>query len=144
MELDVAAYRRVAEKWAIKDEDINPSAAAVLMLQMCSELERLQKADYEFQAKLADGITEAFLERRWIPVSERLPIERPGVAAEWCDRQERITLVTDGESVWQATFVISGDPAEQPTFHSPDYFVGFGDPTKVTHWMPLPEPPEAK
>jgi hypothetical protein len=73
MELDVAAYRRVAEKWAIKDEDINPSAAAVLMLQMCSELERLQKADYEFQAKLADGITDAFLDRRWIPVSERLP-----------------------------------------------------------------------
>jgi hypothetical protein len=81
---------------------------------------------------------------RWISVSERLPIERPGVASEWCDRQERITLVTDGETVWQATFVISGDPAEQPTFHSPDYLVGFGDPTKVTHWMPLPEPPEVK
>jgi hypothetical protein len=42
MQLDVASYRRVAERWASKDEDINPSAAAVLMLQMCSEIERLR------------------------------------------------------------------------------------------------------
>jgi len=53
MGLDVASYRRVAERWSTKEEDINPSAAAVLMLQMCSEIERLRGG--------------------WIPTSERLP-----------------------------------------------------------------------
>ena len=81
------------------------------------------------------------MESQWIPVSERLPIERMEGVSEWCDRQERIVLVTDGKTVWQATFVISGDPDEQPAFHSQDYLSGFGDASKVSHWMPLPEPP---
>jgi hypothetical protein len=61
MELDVASYRRVAERWSTKEEDINPSAAAVLMLQMCSEIERLRGG--------------------WIPTSERLPADDEWV---WC------------------------------------------------------------
>ncbi len=135
MELDVAAYRRVAEKWAIKDEDINPSAAAVLMLQMCSELERLQKADYEFQAKLADGITDAFLDRRWIPVSERLPriVHRPGqssddvfIALQYPDGEHLLTIgyYSHSDQIWHSRTAKHG---WQPT-----------------HWRPLPEPPEVR
>jgi hypothetical protein len=125
MELDVAAYRRVAEKWAIKDEDINPSAAAVLMLQMCSELERLQKADYEFQAKLADGITDAFLDRRWMPVSERLPEPNEPVLIYTAVLGRHVASV-DEEGEWFCDY--GGE------WLFPD----------VTHWMPLPEPPEVK
>jgi hypothetical protein len=126
MQLDVAAYRRVAEKWALKDENINPSAAAVLMLQMCSELERLQKADYEFQAKLADGITDAFLDRRWIPVGERLP-----------EMDERV-MVANAADDW----VTVGSRQLTGEYHHWD-----GDDSeelhKPTHWMPLPGPPLA-
>jgi hypothetical protein len=125
MELDVAAYRRVAEKWAIKDEDINPSAAAVLMLQMCSELERLQKADYEFQAKLADGITDAFLERRWIPVSERRPEDNVAVLV-WHD-PGGVEMAFRQGSQWCISWTNH--------WHSGSAY---------THWMPLPEPPEVR
>ena len=48
--MDVAAYRRVAERWSIKGEGINASAAAVLILQLCDAIES-----------------------RWISVTERLP-----------------------------------------------------------------------
>lgn len=127
MELDVASYRRVAERWASKEEDINPSMAAVLMLQMCSELERLQKADYEFQEKLADGITDAFIERRWIPVGERLPEDGQRVLCyDPC--------ICEDDWIARVAFIggkFVGESSDgQPMY---DY-----DPT---HWMPLPEPP---
>lgn len=61
---------------------------------------------------------------RWIPVSERLPEDGVRVLA-WDVREEswRIAYV---DTTW--------------------YMVGFDDDTSicVTHWMPLPEPPEAK
>jgi hypothetical protein len=58
MQLDVSSYRRVAERWASKDEDINPSMAAVLMLQMCSEIERLRDQIEKMRA-VADVISHA-------------------------------------------------------------------------------------
>ena len=124
MQLDVASYRRVAERWASKDEDINPSMAAVLMLQMCGEIERLQKADYEFQEKLADGITDAFLERRWIPVSERLP-----------ELVERV-MVCNAKDGW----VTIGSREMTGTYHHWDGD-DYEELCEPTHWMPLPEPP---
>ena len=126
MQLDVASYRRVAERWASKDEDINPSMAAVLMLQMCGEIERLQKADYEFQEKLADGITNAFLERRWIPVSERLPEDYDMV------------MLTDGDWV---TFGCWSEISECWDVREDAEANGPRPPERFTHWMPLPEPP---
>ncbi len=62
MQFDVASFRRVAERWSAKEEDINPSAAAVLMLQMCSEIERLRLTEEEREA-----IKEACDEGRWYP-----------------------------------------------------------------------------
>jgi len=136
MQLDVAAYRRVAEKWALKDENINPSAAAVLMLQMCSELERLQKADYEFQAKLADGITDAFLDRRWIPVGERLPPLLTEVLGWHPDDRARAWFRHSG--------TVQGGPRAGTYWESWSPQDRECDDCEVdapTHWMPLPEPP---
>jgi hypothetical protein len=104
MGLDVASYRRVAERWSTKEEDINPSAAAVLMLQMCSEIERLRGG--------------------WIPTSERLP-----------DRNE-IVLATDQDGVTVGSYSPMLD--DWWTLHGDRMAPG----AVVTHWMPLPEPPE--
>lgn len=43
MGFDVAEYRRAAERLEKMEHDINPSIAAVLILQLCGEVERLQK-----------------------------------------------------------------------------------------------------
>jgi len=128
MAIDVASYRRVAERWSTKEEDINPSAAAVLMLQMCGEIERLQKADYEFQEKLADGITDAFLERRWIPVSERMPEVHTTVLAvtRAFPKNIRLAQMASHDGVMWRFCDMDDDDVDS-----------FG----ITHWMPLPEPP---
>lgn len=41
--MDVAAYRRVAERLERTDGVISNGAAAILMLHLCDEVERLQK-----------------------------------------------------------------------------------------------------
>ena len=43
MDFDVAAYRRAAGRLEKMEHDINPSIAAVLILQLCGEVERLQQ-----------------------------------------------------------------------------------------------------
>ena len=68
--------------------------------------------------------TEYELARRWIPVEERLPEDGVRVLA-WDSREEyfRVAYI---DSIW--------------------HMVGFDDDTPicVSHWMPLPEPPEVK
>ena len=56
---------------------------------------------------------ESYKETRWIPVSERLP------------KKNQPVLITDGKTVGLTLF-----------YQSPKDFA------RVTHWMPLPEPPE--
>ena len=63
-------------------------------------------------------IAELEAERRWIPVSERLPEEKQSVLA--LDR-------TGTAYHWEYSKCLS------------NIFVGY-----YTHWMPLPEPPEAE
>lgn len=43
MHFDVAQYRHAAERLEKMDHDISPSIAAVLILQLCDEVERLQQ-----------------------------------------------------------------------------------------------------
>ena len=68
--------------------------------------------------KLQARIAELEAERRWIPVSERLPKEKQSVLA--LDR-------TGTAYHWEYSKCLS------------NIFVG-----NYTHWLPLPEPPEVK
>lgn len=71
-------------------------------------------------------------ERRWIPVEERLP-------------EERVAVLTCGDDEVEGWFTLIGlrEPASKfgPAHWHLPCFSGFGP---VTHWMPLPEPPEVK
>ena len=73
---------------------------------------------YGERKALKARIAELEAERRWIPVSERLPKEKQNVLA----------LDKTGTAYhWEYSRSLS------------NIFVGY-----YTHWMPLPEPPEVK
>jgi len=80
------------------------------------------KEEAQELARMIDGylarIAELEAERRWIPVSERLPEEKQSVLA--LDR-------TGTAYHWEYSKCLS------------NMFIG-----DYTHWMPLPEPPEVK
>ena len=103
MSVDVSHYRRVAEQMAGKPGAINNSAAACLMLQLCS-----------------------LFEERWISVEDRLPQDGERVIA--CFPEET-------ESVGEATFRLTEDN---------QWLTEHGSWFLVTHWIPLPSPPEVK
>ena len=66
----------------------------------------------------------------WIPVSERLP-------------DDRVNVLTCGDDPVDGPFILIGRREPESKFgpahwHLPCFAFG-----PVTHWMPLPEPPEA-
>ena len=78
-----------------------------------------------------EQITKAFTERRWIPVTERLPEDNVDVLVRRktdCGMRSVAAYRSSGRDCWTIT---DGDYSE------------FYD-HSVTHWMPLPEPPEVK
>lgn len=85
-------------------------------------------------ARLNERIAELEAERRWIPVSERLPEDGESVLiavdsafAPYCHVYE--AFHHSAATQWAT--------ANGLYFHGVEY-------ARVTHWMPLPEPPEVK
>jgi hypothetical protein len=72
---------------------------------------------------------------RWIPVSERLPEHDANVLAVWHDGERR--------RVSELLFVDYSEPGE-PSHPEWVWEVQRIPHSLVTHWMPLPEPPEVK
>ena len=127
----VNALREHAE-WAQANEWETPitlvddlAEAADRIEAQAKEIEKLREA-----AALVAKESAELLERRWIPVTERLP------------------------DVWR-----NDETAELVNYmiYSPDFGVDIGNyhakakkwlcmalPCTVTHWMPLPEPPEVE
>lgn len=70
-------------------------------------------------------------EPRWIPVEERLP-------------EDRVNVLTCGDDPVDGPFILIGRREPESKFGPPHWHLpcfAFGP---VTHWMPLPEPPEMK
>ena len=79
----------------------------------------------EFMAVCRDRDEAVLAIPKWIPVSERLPVDIPH---GYC-------LVTDGTEVGTANY--SKESGNWDHCIDRDYW-------KPTHWMKLPEPPEVK
>lgn len=87
-----------------------------------------------------DYLKEHFAEQKWIPVTERLPIEEAKAhEQEWCETYceflvmiERGLLPTTLYYDWENNEWFRINTAlERETY-------------KVTHWMPLPQPPKGE
>ena len=114
MEFDVAAARQIGERWGASEDFVGCSTAGNLLLQTCSEVDRLRD------------------ERRWIPVSERLPPLMTEVLG-W-HKDDRV----------RAWFRHSGQPKDAPYWElwSPqDRECDDCEVDQPTHWQPLPPPP---
>lgn len=96
------------------------------------EIEKLRGQNEQLReaAALVTKESAELLERRWIPVTERLPEDRSDVlvVAYWHER-------------WGAYMGWCAPERAAWSVH-----VGIGDRSDiaVTHWMPLPEPPEVE
>lgn len=94
------------------------------------EIEKLRGQNEQLReaAALVTKESAELLERRWIPVEERLPEDRSDVlvVAYWYER-------------WG---VYMGWCAPERAAWSVHIGIGDRSDIAVTHWMPLPEPPE--
>lgn len=102
----------------------------ILALQKEIEGLRSQNEQLREAAALVAKESAELLERRWIPVEERLPKDRSDVlvVAYWHER-------------WGVYMGWCAPKRAQWSVH-----IGIGDrnDVAVTHWMPLPEPPEVE
>lgn len=105
-------------------QDENLATIAKNMLQLAKLEEeitqlRQQCAELEKELQHSRAATERAHDRelqRWIPVSERVPHKKQNVVA--CDSKKKVIYVLSGLSVLGSR--------------------------SITHWMPLPEPPEGE
>lgn len=116
------AIMREAADW-IANQSTHIAALQQEIEKLRGQNEQLREA-----AALVTKESAGLLERRWIPVEERLPEDRSDVlvVAYWHER-------------WGAYMGWCAPERAAWSVH-----VGIGDRSDiaVTHWMPLPEPPE--
>lgn len=126
-------------EWSSCDVDAVGLAAAdrianqsthIAALQQEIEKLRAQNEQLREAAALVTKESAELLERRWIPVEERLPEDRSDVlvVAYWHER-------------WG---VYMGWCAPERAAWSVRIGIGDRSDIAVTHWMPLPEPPEVE
>jgi hypothetical protein len=111
---------RTTKVTVYKAEDVN------LLQEAADAIEKMTEA-YDKLSRHMDDLAALF--PRWIPVSERLPEEHVFVLIRQDDDRMMVAERVDGDW-WYRYFaydVDRWDEAEQGT---------------ITHWMPLPQPPE--
>jgi hypothetical protein len=126
--------------------------AHIAALQQEIEKLRGQNEQLREAAALVTKESAELLERRWIPVEERLPEERVLVNVVWVNRvpepyYKKIKGVPFSDTAcfyrgrwyWDSPVVI-----DLLAEYGKDEFDLVDDAVKITHWMPLAEPPEVE
>lgn len=118
------------------------------------EIEKLRGQNKQLReaAALVTKESAELLERRWIPVTERLPEERVLVNVVWVNRvpepyYKKIKGVPFSDTAcfyrgrwyWDSPVVL-----DLLAEYGKDEFDLVDDAVEITHWMPLPEPPEVE
>lgn len=112
-------------------ENANILADAVRKYQTADVVER---KDIEAECELAykHGYSDCFAERRWIPVTERLPEEgrRVLVTYDLVNRYPWVNILRYGKPIFE----------DKPCFYEVDSEWGDVPYDGIVAWMPLPEP----
>ena len=124
MKFDLDDMRQFAERHRGKHRTSGPHWSTIIRFPILFDeykktLTRAEKAEAELAA-----LRE---QTRWIPVGERLPDENAGVFAVSEDEVYGTRTVVQGDYCQGKFLDLAGDDIEN-----------------VTHWMPIPEPPEDK
>ena len=104
-------------------------------LRNCAEVNSLSRYKRELMKQAADAIEE-LSEPKWIPVTERLP-KGADASGEVC---ENVNLLLDDGLVtcgW-----MNGITGKAYYLNARDDYIQKTPISHVTHWMPLPKPPE--
>lgn len=136
---------------AAADRIANQSTHIAVLQQEIAKLRGQNKQLREAAALVAKESAE-LLERRWIPVEERLPEERVLVNVVWVNRvpetyYKKIKGVPFSDTAcfyrgrwyWDSPVVL-----DLLAEYGKDEFDLVDDAVEITHWMPLAEPPEAE
>ena len=129
----IGLYQGKSGIWAVIEQAsdrIANQSTHIAALQKEIEKLRAQNEQLREAAALVTKESAELLERRWIPVEERLPEDRSDVlvVAYWHER-------------WG---VYMGWCAPERAAWSVHVGIGDRSDIAVTHWMPLPEPPEVE
>ena len=129
-------YREKSGIWAVIEQAsdrISNQNNHIAALQQEIEKLRGQNEQLREAAALVTKESAELLERRWIPVTERLPeYDARVLAFDMRAKNKYIGIWTrekdpdDGNDCW---------------FDSAGWWYAFDE---ITHWMPLPEPPEVE
>lgn len=122
---------RTYEEWVEKVTDSSADIALADMLaDWQADIIRRMKAEHALNKRIA----ELEAERRWIPVSERLPEDGVAVLVAFTENPKDIDILTAKYYKHYAGFGGLDNWWNIEGWHTGN----------VTHWMPLPEPPEVK
>lgn len=139
-----------------KDSDVllHLAEAADRIEAQAKEIEKLRGQNKQLReaAALVAKESAELLERRWIPVEERLPEEQVLVNVVWVNRvpepyYKKIKGVPFSDTAcfyrgrwyWDSPVVI-----DLLAEYGKDEFDLVDDAVEITHWMPLPQPPEVE
>lgn len=121
---------------------------SVMLIEAADAIEELAEERDMYIKAMADEHNRAARlawEHRWIPVTERLPEDGSLLGKLICDSNGQIRIANQHATVKLKSKTIHTDLIDLVKFLEQEApATEWDDCTHITHWMPLPQPPESE